>query len=252
MVLTTQSGQTSILGIRLNNLTKEEALGQIRKLLDRPQPGLVCFLNAHYANQACANPAYRRALAQADLVLADGSGLALAGLILKNPVRENLNGTDLIPWLFKELPSQRVKVYLLGARPGVAEKAARCLRGIHPKIEIAGWHHGYFPEDQTQEILARIALHKVDVLLAAMGAPKQELWLAEHLPETGAGLGLAVGGLFDFLAGEVPRAPLAWRGLGIEWLWRLFQEPGRLWRRYLLGNFLFLHRVWRQSRERFP
>lgn len=241
-----------VLGTRLDNLTQNEALDHIRELVNQPGPGLVFFLNAHYANLACAEEAYRQVLAKSDLTLPDGSGLQLAGKILKTPIRENLNGTDLVPWLFQKLSPKGLKVYLLGGRPGVVQKACDHLKQKYPQIEIAGWHHGYFSEGQTPGILKDISLKKVDILLVAMGAPKQEIWLARHLFQTGAKLGVAVGGLFDFWAGKFKRAPRTWRRLGIEWLWRLFNEPKRLWRRYLLGNFLFLYRVWRQSQGRFP
>jgi exopolysaccharide biosynthesis WecB/TagA/CpsF family protein len=126
-------------------------------------------------------------------------------------------------------------------QPGIAERAAEHFSRIAPQHQIAGCCHGYV--EDTTAIVEKIRRSGADVLLVAMGNPKQELWLLDHLAETGCRLGFGVGALFDFMAGTVPRAPPWMRTARIEWAYRLMQEPGRLWRRYLVGMPTFLIRV---------
>jgi N-acetylglucosaminyldiphosphoundecaprenol N-acetyl-beta-D-mannosaminyltransferase len=114
---------------------------------------------------------------------------------------------------------------------------------------MAGWRHGYFPRRDSGLVAEEIRASGAEVLLVGLGAPEQELWLDRHLAATGARVGLAVGGLFDYYAGRLPRAPLAWRRRGLEWVWRLALEPRRLWRRYLAGNLRFLAAAWAESRR---
>lgn len=241
-----------VLGLPLDNLARDRALERIEALVASGGSALVFFLNAHCVNLAVRDPAYRRALERADLVLADGSGLALAGRLLGRPIRENLNGTDLFPPLAARLAGRGRRVFLLGGRPGAAEGVAAWLAGNHPGLVVVGHAHGYFDRQDQADLVRRIRAGRADVLLAALGTPRQELWLAANLAACGVPVGMGVGGLFDFYSGRLPRAPRALRRLGMEWAWRLLQEPRRLWRRYLPGNFLFLHRVWRQSRGRWP
>ncbi|HNW79296.1 MAG TPA: WecB/TagA/CpsF family glycosyltransferase, partial [Candidatus Competibacteraceae bacterium] len=118
-----------------------------------------------------------------------------------------------------------------------------------PGLVIAGTQHGYFSPAEEGEIIARINASGAGVLLVAFGVPRQELWLAEHHEVLLPPVRMGVGGLFDFYSGRIPRAPLWLREIGLEWVWRLIQEPGRMWRRYILGNPLFLYRVWKQARQ---
>jgi alpha-1,3-mannosyltransferase len=135
---------------------------------------------------------------------------------------------------------------LLGAKPGIAEKAAKVLHAIAPQHKIVGIRHGYFTPQENDGIIRSIREAKADVILVALGNPIQELWLDRNLAETGCLLGFSVGALFDFLAGEIPRAPEWIRKARLEWVYRLIQEPTRLARRYLIGNGVFLARAIRQ------
>jgi exopolysaccharide biosynthesis WecB/TagA/CpsF family protein len=134
-------------------------------------------------------------------------------------------------------------VFLLGAKPGVAARAARRLAALCPQHRIVGTCHGYFSRDQADAVTDEVRRSRADVLLVAMGNLDQELWLTDHLSRTGCFLGLGVGALFDFLAGAVPRAPAWVRAVHLEWLYRLLREPSRMWRRYLVGMPVFLLRV---------
>ena len=121
------------------------------------------------------------------------------------------------------------------------------MRERFPALAIVGFHDGFFKPEETERILEEINNSNADILLVAFGTPKQELWLAEHHDKLKPCVRLGVGGLFDFYSGRMPRAPIWMREIGMEWSWRLLQEPGRMWRRYLIGNPLFLYRVWLQK-----
>ncbi|MGI4954406.1 MAG: WecB/TagA/CpsF family glycosyltransferase [Janthinobacterium lividum] len=212
----------------------------------------VAFLNAHCVNMAACDVQYRRALTTADVVLPDGSGLAMAARLHnsrpRNPRMDghrlvNLNGTDLVPALSRRLARSGHSVFLLGGRPGVAAAAAARLQQDCPGLLIAGVRDGYFGADQDASVVAGINASGAAVVLVAMGVPMQDKWLARLQEQLSAPLLLGVGGLFDFLSGRIPRAPAALRRVGMEWTWRLYQEPARMWQRYIVGNPVFLARA---------
>ncbi len=236
--------RVNILGLRIDNLRMSEALDWIANQIRLNLPGAqVSFVNAHCANIANKDTKYMRILGESALVLADGIGMKLAGSLLERPVAQNVNGTDMLPLLCSRLEQINGSIYLLGGEPGVAPKVASWITTHFPKVRIAGARSGFFPEGQTTQELEAICAAKTDVLLVAMGVPRQEYWIAEHLPATGACVALGVGGLFDFYSGRIPRAPQWLREVGLEWTYRLYQEPGRMWHRYIVGNLAFLFRV---------
>ena len=232
-----------IRGLRLLNLALDEAVAAIESAVLSRTPTRVAFVNADCVNIAARNPAYRDSLAGMDWVFVDGIGMRLAGRLLKQPVRDNVNGTDLFPLLCAALAAHGRSLYLLGGRPGVAEAAAHWAGANYPGLRIAGARDGYFPEADSHRVAATVRDSGADVLLVAMGVPLQESWIARHGESAGATVTLGVGGLFDYYSGRIPRAPAWMRRTGLEWLFRLVQEPRRLWRRYLLGNVVFLARI---------
>jgi N-acetylglucosaminyldiphosphoundecaprenol N-acetyl-beta-D-mannosaminyltransferase len=232
-----------ISGIRLLNVSMDNLLDAIVSALDTKTQTRIAFVNPDCVNIAAANARYRLALDHFDWVCADGIGMKIAGNLLGRPVRQNLNGTDLYPRLCAELAASGHSLYLLGARPGVADEAARWAVDRYPTLRVAGTHSGYFSEAEEPAVLAKIRATGAQVLLVAMGAPRQELWLQRNLDATGALVGMGVGGLFDFYSGRIKRAPQWLREIGGEWAYRLLQEPGRMWRRYLVGNWTFLMRI---------
>ena len=234
---------TMILGTRIDNLTLPEAIGAIKQKLSGREPVQVCFVNAECINVTYRNDAYRQVLAEADLVLADGIGLKIAGAVFGRKVRDNVNGTDLFPRLCMALAGSDHSLFLLGGRPGVADAVGRWLAMHFPNLKVRGTRDGFFAPHEEPAVLEQIAASGADLLLVALGVPRQDAWINKHLPETGCKVAMGVGGLFDFYSGRVPRAPLAMRKRGLEWLFRLYQEPRRLAKRYLLGNPLFLWRV---------
>jgi len=208
---------------------------------------MLTYVNAHTLNLATTDSSYAEVLRGADLVLNDGKGVLLAGLILGRRFPADLNGNFFTPLLLDHAAASGWSIYILGSRPGVAESVAEVLKAKHPGLAIAGTMHGHFSASDEDDVVARIRETNPGLLLVGMGNPLQERFLARRLKDSGARIGLGVGAYLDFQVGEVERAPTWMNRIGIEWVHRLFQEPRRMWRRYLLGNPLF---VWRVLRSR--
>ena len=200
----------------------------------------IAFLNAHCVNVAARDPIYRAALATADAVLPDGAGLEIAARLSGGPLAANLNGTDFLPGLLAEAARRGRSVFLLGARPGVAEAAASRLWRAIPGLRIAGTRHGYGDDEDD---VAAINASGADILLVAKGVPAQDVWTMRHAARLRPALVIGVGAFLDFAAGAVPRAPAPLRRARLEWVWRLGCEPRRLAGRYLWGNVAFLGRL---------
>jgi N-acetylglucosaminyldiphosphoundecaprenol N-acetyl-beta-D-mannosaminyltransferase len=230
-------------GIPVDNLTLGESVARIVTYLDEPTPRTVSFVNADCINRAARTPEYHRILQSSTLVLGDGVGVRLFSRLVGEPIRENVNGTDLFPRLCEALEGTPHSLYLLGGRPGVAAAVATWIQTRHSECRIAGFHHGYFGPEQEAEVIEGIRRSGAHLLLVAMGAPGQEVWLKDHLAATGARVGIGVGGLFDFFSGRIPRAPQWMREAGLEWVFRLSQEPRRLFWRYGPGNVEFMARA---------
>lgn len=213
-----------------------------RALLDGARHRLA-FLNADCVNKAATNAQYTDALKQMDALLPDGSGLALAAAMQGKRFEENLNGTDLFQVLCEEARRQGKSIYFLGGMPGVADKAAQNAEESFPGLKIAGTHHGYFDRSDEAAVVRSVNNSGADVLLVAFGAPAQEMFIARHSARLLPKLAMGVGGLFDFVAGRIPRAPKWIRSVGMEWAWRLACEPRRMARRYLVGNPVFIGRA---------
>lgn len=211
----------------------------------------VFFVNAHCANIRARNQDYAAALARADAILPDGIGIELAARMTGNTLTENLNGTDFVPELLARAAQRGLSVFLVGGRPGTAQAAAARLAVDIPGLRIAGTLDGYQDAQDERAAVKMINESGADILLVAMGVPMQELWLDRNLPQLKTRLNLGVGALFDFLAGNVQRAPAMIRRARAEWVWRLAMEPRRLARRYLIGNATFLARAgWHALRNR--
>ena len=232
-----------ILGVPVARLTAAAAREELVRLYERERPALVAYANAHTLNLASRDPGYREVLRSADVVLNDGAGLAIAGRMFGRPFPVNLNGSDFNPVILEEAAARAWPVFFLGAAPGVAEEAARRLSLQTPGLDVCGTHDGYFPDAESDRVARAVAAAGAGILMVAMGNPRQEMWLNRHLEATGVRVGIGVGAFFDFSAGVVPRAPAWMNKLWLEWLFRLIQEPRRMWRRYVLGNPLFLARV---------
>ncbi|MCB8839597.1 WecB/TagA/CpsF family glycosyltransferase [Aurantimonas sp. VKM B-3413] len=241
-----QSERTqAIAGIEVTDAAGTTVIADLAAALAAGRTTRLAFLNAHCVNVARNDPAYHAALRRF-LVLPDGIGVDLAGRILHGrPFTENLNGTDFVPRLLAALAPYRLRVALIGAAPGVAERAAERLAVDIPGHTFLAVSDGYFGADHRPEVLKKLAAAKADIVIVALGVPGQERFIAEHLTPEHGRLFIGVGALLDFLAGEVQRAPRLVRAVRAEWVWRLSLEPARLWRRYILGNPIFLAAILR-------
>lgn len=207
----------------------------------------VAFINAHSLNVSVDDPGLRHALLDADILFADGAGMLLASLMQGRRLRYNVNGTDLFPHLADRAATAGVSIALLGGAPGVADRAVQSLHRTNPDLHVAYSHDGYFDGSADAAIVDAINASGATILLVAMGVPLQEQWIREHDAQLETPVVIGVGALFDFVSGGVPRAPSLLRRLKCEWLYRLAIEPRRLFRRYILGNPVFVMRALRYS-----
>jgi len=236
----------TILGISVASVGWDEAISLLKRMLAERRFTKVSFLNAHNANVASIDAAFATAL-EDFFILPDGVGVDMAAKILYgSPFPANLNGTDFVPGFLKAA-SKPLTVGLLGATRRNADAAAGKLTAIAPQHNYIVIHDGYFSPQEEPGVIEIIRGLRPDVLLVAMGVPRQELWITRNLTDKHCTIPIAVGALLDFLSGAVPRAPGWIRRMRLEWLFRLIIEPGRLWRRYIVGNPLFLARVLRQK-----
>ncbi|MEW6128493.1 MAG: WecB/TagA/CpsF family glycosyltransferase [Acidobacteriota bacterium] len=243
----TAPDQLKILGAKIVNLTMQETVDTILEKLRGHTSNQICFINADCANLAYDDREYLGILNQAELTLADGIGMKLAGKILHQEIKQNVNGTDLFPRLCAALESTDKKIYLLGAKPGIANLVKEWIHSNYPQTMISGCRDGFFSADENEAVVQAIADSGADILLVALGAPKQDKWIHQNLAKTGVKIAMGVGGLFDFYSGRIPRAPQWMREMGLEWFYRFYQEPKRMWRRYFVGNFVFLFRVLKEK-----
>jgi N-acetylglucosaminyldiphosphoundecaprenol N-acetyl-beta-D-mannosaminyltransferase len=236
-------GRVQVCDVAFDNLSMSEAIARLRDMLDGGMPQQVSFVNPACVNIATSHRGYRRVLARAGLVLPDGIGIKIGSDLLGTPLKQNVNGTDLFPRLCEMLQARGASVFLLGGQAGVAEAVAAEIARRWPGLRVAGTRHGYFSVAEEGAVAEQVKASGAEVLLVARGVPAQDLFIDRHLPLLGVTLAMGVGGLFDFVSGRIPRAPVWMRETGFEWVYRLLQEPGRMWRRYLVGNFSFLVRV---------
>ena len=245
---TTAPAQIDILGVLVDNLTMDEALQYILGTASGPTPRQLCFVNTDCINKSIHDRKYKAALGRADRILADGIGIRLAGKIMGREVRQNVNGTDLFPLLCERLQDSELGLFLLGARPETVCAFADWVKKTYPNLRLKGYRNGYFDASEEENVIQEIRDSGAEILLVAFGSPRQDLWISKHLLALGkVRIAMGVGGLFDFYSGRIPRAPRWMRELSLEWTYRLYQEPRRMWRRYLIGNFVFLSRVVRSA-----
>jgi len=222
-----------ILGARVDAVGGDEAIARIVDAAQAGRSTLVVTLGVEMVMEARRNAAFRAAIARFDLALCDTIGILLASRLRAGPLRERVTGIDLIQPLARHSAERGdVRLYLLGGAPGIADRAAAVLAAQFPGVRIAGVRDGYFPIEENDAVATSIATSGANVLLAGLGSPKQELWLETYLRATGCAVGIGVGGSFDVIAGTKRRAPRFMQRLGLEWFFRLVQEPSR-WRRQL-------------------
>jgi N-acetylglucosaminyldiphosphoundecaprenol N-acetyl-beta-D-mannosaminyltransferase len=231
---------TPFYNLRVNTIDTAECLTICSAFYESNKSHSLFFINAHCFNIAQKNEAYRKALLEADLILNDGIGIDLAAKINKVKLKENMNGTDLIPKLIEQGFQKNKSIFLIGGVPGIIEQTKAALERKHKGIKIAGTRSGYFSNEENTEIIQQINSSGVELLVIGMGVPRQELWLMENIDKLNT-VRLAIGGgaIVDFIAGKVQRAPKWMQKVKLEWFYRFINEPRRLFRRYFIGNFVF-------------
>lgn len=229
--------RTDVLGVGFDDLTLDEAVERGMALLGEEGFHYVVTPNPELVDRARREAPFRAALNGADLVLPDGVGVVYAARLLGRPLKGRCPGIDFAARLMGAMAGEGRRLYLLGAKPGVAEAAAARLEANYPGLVICGAHDGYFQDDGP--VVEEIKRAGADVVFVCLGAPKQEYWMVKNGPATGARLLAGLGGSLDVFAGVVERAPAGWQRLGLEWLYRLCREPRRIGRMARLPLFLF-------------
>ncbi len=239
--------RVNVLGVGVDPITVEELQAEIRRLAASRERGTVLNVNANCLNLLYRDASLREFFGGADVVFCDGSGVMLAARILGKKIPARITYADWAWRLAAFAEAEGLSLFLLGARPGVAERAARKLRALHSDLDIAGVRHGYFDHAsgsrENEAVLREVNAARPDILLIGLGMPLQEIWLMHNRHRIEAGVALTGGAVFDYVSGGLRRGPRILTDNGFEWLARLTLDPRRLWRRYLLGNPLFLLRV---------
>jgi N-acetylglucosaminyldiphosphoundecaprenol N-acetyl-beta-D-mannosaminyltransferase len=239
-----------VLGVGVDPITIEELHAEIERLARSGERGTVLNVNANCLNLLYGSPALREFFAAADVVFCDGSGVMLAARLLGKRLPARITYADWAWQLAAFAEAEGLSIFLLGAEPGVARRAAQHLLARHPSLRISGVRHGYFDNTpgspENEAVLREINTTRPDLLLVGLGMSLQERWLMQNRDRLEAGVALTGGAVFDYVSGGLRRGPPLLTDNGFEWLGRLLLEPRRLWRRYLLGNPLFLLRVLRQ------
>jgi len=236
-----------ILGVAIDDVLMDEAIAAVARFIDEGGPHQIVTVNPEFVMEARRNRAFRRVLAAADLATPDGFGIILAARWRGTPLRGRVTGIDLTERIAAEAARRGWSLFLLGAAPGVAERAAAVLQRANPGLRIAGCYAGSPRPADEPPIRERIIAARPDVLLVAYGHPAQDLWIARNQPLLRVPVAIGVGGTFDELAGVVPRAPALMQRLGLKWLYRLIVQPWR-WRRIMTAAPLFLWTVLREGR----
>jgi N-acetylglucosaminyldiphosphoundecaprenol N-acetyl-beta-D-mannosaminyltransferase len=245
--------RTPLFGIEIDPLTLDQAVDHVWHWFDdlAVDCRVVVTPNLDHAVMLQEHQQLRDAYRQADLVVADGWPLVMASRLLRKPLPARVAGSDLVPAIFgRAFASRSLTVFLLGAGPGVANRAAELIHANWPAVQVVG---AYSPpmgfqhdEEENLEILARIAAARPDLLVVGLGAPKQELWVNNHRDQIHARAAICAGATIDFLAGKKRRAPRWVRTIGMEWCHRMCSEPRRLVRRYARDAWMFPRLLWRE------
>jgi len=244
------SDHLQIFGVQVSTLTVPGVHSCIETYIRQNRKALVLHVNVNCLNLAYKQPWLASFLNTADIVFCDGAGVILGARILGHRIPQRITYADWIWQLAKLAEPQGFTFFFLGARPGTAEKAAHRLKERFPSLRIVGIHHGYFDKTlggpENEAVIEKINAAKPNILIVGFGMPLQERWLMENWNRIEANVALTGGAVFDYVSGELRRGPRWMTDHGLEWLARLIIEPRRLWKRYLIGNPLFLARVIKQ------
>ncbi len=245
-----RTGRINILGVWVDALTVDELHGELVSIIDRHDCIQVLNVNVNCLNLAYERPWLRDLLNSAEVVFCDGDGVRLGARLLGRRLPSRITYADWL-WELAQFSEPRgYSFFFLGARPGVADRAAARLQARFPNLQIVGTHHGFFDKAvdslENEDVIRQINGVRPNILVLGFGMPLQERWLLENWDRVEANIVLTGGAVFDYISGELQRAPSWMTDHGLEWLGRLIIEPRRLWKRYLIGNPVFLYRVLKQ------
>ena len=249
-VNTIPANKVQLFGVPIDNLTLGETLDRIEEMIRNGATHQHVVVNVDKIVKLQTDERLRQAILSCDLINADGQPVVWASRILGEPLKERVTGVDLFSSLVQRCAERDFRPYFLGAKQEVVSRVADILRARHPRLQIAGWRNGYWTAEEERQVVEEIRRSRPDVLFVAMSSPKKELFLNTWKQELRIPFVMGVGGTFDVVAGEVKRAPRWMQRSGLEWLFRLVQEPRRMWRRYLVEDMGFFRLVWTEWRAK--
>lgn len=231
--------KANIFGIKIASLRMQEAITAITKAISKHLPMMIVTANAEMLLRTTKEKDFAQILRKAELVIPDGEGTVIAARYLGYEMPCRVAGYDLVQELLRLAPQKKWRVFFLGGKKGVAQKAKEEAERLYQGINVVGVHDGYFTLDETPKIVAKINAKATDILLVALGVPKQEYWIFQHKDEINATISIGVGGTLDVMAGVMKRAPLWMQKLKLEWLFRGLVDPKRAGRLLALPVFFF-------------
>jgi N-acetylglucosaminyldiphosphoundecaprenol N-acetyl-beta-D-mannosaminyltransferase len=235
--------KVEVLGIPVETFTKVQLTARVLELLRDQKRGWISYLNVHTIDIANQLPWYKQFISDALVRYCDGEGVRFGAYLEGKYIPERITLSDYIYDLADTAVRHKLSIFLLGGTPAVVELAAKRLKELYPDIRLTGYHHGYFSKQENTAVLEKINANRTDILFLGMGVPKQEEWTKENFDTLNAKIVWMGGGFLDTLSGKLKQCPQWLSNIGFMWLFRLAQEPGRLWKRYLIGNPMFVLRI---------
>lgn len=237
-----------LFGVPIDNLTLAETVDRIEEMIRSGGTHQHVVVNVDKIVKLQRDPQLREAIRDCDLINADGQPIVWASRLLGQPLKERVTGIDLFGALVERCAQRGFRPFFLGAREEVVQTMAGVLKAQHPRLQLAGCRNGYWINEEEASVVAQVKQARPDVLFVALSSPKKEIFLRRWKAELQVPFVMGVGGTFDVVAGLVKRAPGWMQRCGLEWLYRLIQEPRRMWRRYLVDDMAFLAMLWREWR----
>lgn len=244
-----QQSRVSLLGSNLDALSFQETMTKIESMVEQGVPVQQVSINAGKINLMRKDPSLRSIVNRSALITADGQSIVWAAKYLGSPVPERVAGIDLFRALVKLAAEKGWRPYYLGATAEIVEAVVKHDQQLYPDLSIAGFHHGYFSEEESLAVAKEIARTQPDLLFVAFSSPQKEIWLDTFSEVMQVPFAMGVGGSFDIVAGKTKRAPLWMQQSGLEWFYRFSQEPIRMFNRYIIGNLQFIQYVLGEKRR---
>lgn len=244
-MLVSASNRYPVLNTYVNAISLDETVDEIEKIIARGVPTQHVVINASKVNLMEADPELASIVNECPLINADGASIVWAAKKLGVPLRERVTGIDLFQRLVGLASEKGYRIYLFGAKEEVVTKVKAIFEDRYPGIQIVGYRNGYFTEADEPQIVSDMAASGADMMFVAFSSPKKEYWVHKYIDQIGIPFVMGVGGSFDVVAGVTDRAPTWMQEHGLEWFFRFIQEPGRLWKRYIIGNLKFVALTYR-------